>query len=62
MKKRRSRTIDSLSLLRERWHAKRDGEGLGRVQAKMARFEYFQSSRKSARCDEAVSRTSQRKE
>ncbi len=23
-----SRTIESLSLLRERWHAKRDGEGL----------------------------------
>ncbi len=31
MKKRRSRTIESLSLLRERWHAKRDGEGLKRI-------------------------------
>ncbi len=46
-----SRTIESLALLRERWHAKRDGEGFGRVQAKRARFEYFQSSHKSARCD-----------
>ncbi len=41
-----SRTIESLSLLRERWHAKRDGEGLGRVQAKMACFEFSKQPQK----------------
>ncbi len=50
-------------LAKKKWRKKRRGKRgslkmfafLGRVQAKTARFEYFQSSHKSARCDEAVS-------